>query len=174
MTYGNFPYSRMRRRRQKESIRNLIAETIILPQDLIQPFFVIEGNNLSEKIEFMPGINRLSIDIIIKEIQEIMDLGINNIILFPCINKTKKNIDAKESYNENGLIQECIYKIKNKYPNLTIISDIALDPYPISEYMISTLNKLILTEDLSIFLQMTSDNVNDASDEIKNSNLVQK
>lgn len=129
MIYGTFPYNRMRRKRQNFLIREMLSETTILTKDLIQPFFVIYGKNKSEKIESMPGINRLSIDLIMQEIPTLIDLGINCIILFPCINKEKKTENAEEAYNEQGLIQECIYKIKNKYPNIIIISDIALDPY---------------------------------------------
>ena len=125
----NFPTLRMRRLRSDASMRKLVMETSLSPHNLIQPMFVIEGKNKTEKITSLPGINRYSIDNLLKEIRKIMSLGIIAVALFPKISNRLKTDDGAEAFNENGLIQECIKQIKNKFPNLIVISDVALDPF---------------------------------------------
>ena len=125
----NFPTLRMRRLRSDASMRKLVMETSLSPHNLIQPMFVIEGKNKTEKITSLPGINRYSIDNLLKEIRKIMSLGIIAVALFPKISNKLKTDDGAEAFNENGLIQECIKQIKNKFPNLIVISDVALDPF---------------------------------------------
>ena len=100
----------------------------------------------------MPEIYRLSIDLIIKEISELIDLGIHYIILFPCIKENKKTNDAKESYNDNGLVQTCIKEIKKKYSNIGIISDVALDPYTIHGHdgILDQFNNILNDETIKI------------------------
>jgi porphobilinogen synthase len=173
MIYGKFPYNRMRRKRQNIFIRDLFSETNILPKDLIQPFFVIEGNKTSEQIASMPKINRLSIDLIINEISELIDLGINYIILFPCIEEKKKTLTAKTAY-ENGLIQNCIYEIKNKYPNIIIISDIALDPYTCHGHdgIIDKHNNVLNDETIDILKKQALSHVQAGSDIIAPSDMM--
>ncbi len=124
-----FPSSRMRRLRNTESIRKMIRETSLSPENLIQPFFVVDGKNKKEKIASLPDIYRYSVDNLIKEIKKIKSLGILAIALFPKIANNKKSLTADEAINDKGLIQTCIKKIKNKFPELIVISDIALDPY---------------------------------------------
>lgn len=125
----NFPTTRMRRLRDSKFIRDLIRETHLNASDLIYPMFICDGTNINEPIESMPGIYRMSIDRAICEAQEISNLNIPAIILFPVIATNKKTTDAVEAYNSDGLIQNAIRAIKNKLPNLGIISDVALDPY---------------------------------------------
>jgi len=127
----NFPNIRLRRLRNNSPIRNLIRENILSPHDLIQPIFIIEGNNKTEKIKSMPGIYRMSIDIAIKEIKILKKLGIQGIALFPCIEKKYKDIQGTESFNQDGLMQRAIRSIKKSVKDIAIISDVALDPYTV-------------------------------------------
>ena len=126
---GHFPYSRMRRLRSSSFIRHLAAETDINVRDLILPLFVVEGFNQRQTVESMPGIKRLSIDYLIEEVIEAESFGIPAVVLFPMIEKSRKTQTAEESYNENGLIQTAIRKVKSAAPKIAIIADVALDPY---------------------------------------------
>jgi porphobilinogen synthase len=125
----NFPKLRMRRLRSSDSIRKLVMDTSLSPHNLIQPMFVIEGKNKTEKINSLPGIYRYSVDNLLKEIKKMMSLGIIAIALFPKISNKFKTEDGSEAFNENGLIQDCIKRVKYKFPNLVVISDVALDPF---------------------------------------------
>ena len=126
---GQFPYTRMRRNRKSSSIRKLVQESTLEITDLIQPVFVIDGNNKTESITSMPGINRLSPDQLLNEAQELYNLGIQAISIFPVIEKEKKSLNAEESFNENGLVRNTIKLLKRNIPKLTLITDVALDPY---------------------------------------------
>ena len=97
--------------------------------DLIYPLFVIEGENKREKIESMPGIERVSIDQLLIEAEEIIDLQIQAIALFPVISSDKKTEEAEESYNPDGLVQRAVRAIKRDFPELAVITDVALDPF---------------------------------------------
>ena len=124
-----FPSTRMRRLRNTENIRKMIRETSLSAENLIQPLFVVDGKNKIEKIPSLPGVYRYSIDNLVKEIKKIISLGILGIALFPKIANSKKSLTADESFNQKGLIQTCIKKVKSKFPDLIVISDVALDPY---------------------------------------------
>ncbi len=121
--------SRPRRNRKSQAIRNLIRETQLTPHDLIAPLFVIEGSNVKDPIHSMPGIHRLSIDLLVKECKELYDLGVPCVSLFPAIEEKLKTPEAKEAYNPNGLYQRAIKEVKNAVPELLIMTDVALDPY---------------------------------------------
>jgi porphobilinogen synthase len=121
--------SRPRRNRKSPAIRNLIRETHLTPHDLIAPLFVIEGSNVREPIHSMPGIDRLSIDLLVKECKELFDLGVPCVSLFPAIDDKLKTPDAKEAYNSHGLYQRAIREVKNALPDLLVMTDVALDPY---------------------------------------------
>ena len=125
----SYPSLRMRRLRDSSSIRKLIRETSLSAHNLIQPIFLTDGVNKKEKIMSMPNIYRYSIDNALKEIKSLCALGIVAIAIFPKISSSKKSLNADEAYNKNGLIQNSIRKIKDKFPNILIISDVALDPY---------------------------------------------
>ncbi len=125
----SYPSLRMRRLRDSSSIRKLIRETSLSAHNLIQPIFLTDGFNKKEKIMSMPNIYRYSIDNALKEIKSLCALGIVAIAIFPKISSSKKSLNANEAYNKNGLIQNSIRKIKDKFPNILIISDVALDPY---------------------------------------------
>lgn len=124
-----FPNTRLRRLRATKSLRNLIRENSLSPHDLIQPIFLIEGKNKIEKVNTMPNIYRYTVDKAIVEIKKLKKLDLEAIALFPCINKKYKDLTGSESYNPDGLIQKAISEIKLKINDITIISDVALDPY---------------------------------------------
>ncbi len=120
------PY-RPRRLRRTENLRRLVREHALSIDDLIQPLFVTEGNTIS--IPSMPSIFRFSANDLLREIETLCNLEIPAIALFPVISTDKKSPDAQEAWNEEGLIPKTIRQIKEKFPNLTVITDIALDPY---------------------------------------------
>ena len=124
-----YPYTRMRRTRAKEFSRRLVRETGLSVDDLILPVFVIEGTDQSEAVSSMPGINRLSIDLLVQEACDAAALGIPAIALFPVIGQEKKSLTAEEAYNPEGLVQRAVRAIKQATPKLGVITDVALDPY---------------------------------------------
>lgn len=129
MINRQFPLTRMRRMRKNDFSRRLMQENALGVDDLILPMFVIEGENKRELIQSMPGVERLSIDLIIIEVIELHKLGIPMVALFPVPSITVKSIDAAESYNPNGLAQRAIKAIKQAVPAMGVMSDVALDPY---------------------------------------------
>ena len=124
-----FPSTRMRRMRSHDFSRQLMRENNVTVNDLIYPMFVIEGSNQREKIPSMPNIERLSIDLILKEADLLTQLGIPAIALFPVTTSEKKSDDAKEAYSPDGLAQRCVKALKKSFPDLGIITDVALDPF---------------------------------------------
>ena len=120
---------RSRRLRKHSSIRSLVRETSFTVEDLIYPLFIIEGERRREEVKSMPGIERLSIDQLMLEAKEIVDLKIPAIALFPVISTDKKSEEAQESYNSDGLIQRAIRELKRSFPDLLVITDVALDPF---------------------------------------------
>tara|TARA_B110000908_G_C10125635_1_gene389710 strand:+ start:314 stop:763 length:450 start_codon:yes stop_codon:yes gene_type:complete len=124
-----YPYTRMRRNRATPFSRRLTRENALSVNDLILPLFVIEGTGQSEAVASMPGVNRLSIDLLVEEAIEIAALGIPAIALFPVVPEEKKSLLAEEAYNPEGLAQRAIRAIKKAVPELGIIIDVALDPF---------------------------------------------
>lgn len=127
--FACFPTTRLRRNRTAFWLRDLVAQTSLSVNDLIMPFFVIEGEGEKEKINSMPGIYRFSIDLLIDEISKCQKLGIKAIMLFPCINQNLKDENGSEAHNENNLICRAIRTIKKQIPDIGIICDVALDPF---------------------------------------------
>ena len=121
--------NRPRRMRESSFSRTLMRENSISVSNLIYPMFVIEGTGIRQDIESMTGIQRLSIDELIKDASECHQLGIPAIAIFPCIEKQLKTDDASEAFNDDGLIQRAIKKLKKEIPGLGVISDVALDPF---------------------------------------------
>ncbi|MDG2108207.1 MAG: porphobilinogen synthase [Woeseiaceae bacterium] len=128
-TLGQFPRIRLRRARRTAGLRRLVAETNLSTDNLIYPVFVLEGEGRIEPIKSMPGISRKSIDKLLNELIEVRDLGIPAIALFPVIDVSRKTPDGIECSNPEGLIQKAIQAIKTEFPELTVITDVALDPY---------------------------------------------
>ena len=124
-----FPQARMRRMRKDEFSRQLVQENRLSVKDLIYPIFIVDGEDKRQQIESMPSIYRLSIDNLITEAAELTELGIPAIALFPVIEDKKKSENGEESFNPDGLIQNAIKQLKESFPNLGVISDVALDPY---------------------------------------------
>ena len=124
-----FPQARMRRMRKDEFSRQLVQENRLSVKDLIYPIFIVDGEDKRQQIESMPSIYRLSIDNLIAEAAELTELGIPAIALFPVIEDKKKSENGEESFNPDGLIQNAIKQLKESFPNLGVISDVALDPY---------------------------------------------
>lgn len=124
-----FPRTRLRRNRKTPWARNLVRETHLSPHDLIWPLFVIEGQNERDPISSMPNVERLSIDIAVKEAKEAADLGIPAIALFPNADPAKRSELAEEAYNPDNLICRAVSEIKSRVPEIGIICDVALDPY---------------------------------------------
>jgi len=129
---GKFPETRLRRNRQNQEIRSLVAETSITANDLILPLFVCEGTQIKEEISTIPDVFRYSIDNLLKIIEEACNLGIKAIMLFPVIDDALKDNQATESSNSNNLICRTIKAIKSQFKNILIICDVALDPYTAS------------------------------------------
>jgi len=124
-----FPLSRPRRMRRDDFSRRLMRENTLTTDDLIYPVFVLEGEGQREAIASMPGIERLSIDLLLEEAAELVDLGIPAIALFPVTPLEKKSLDAAEAYNPEGLAQRATRALKARFPELGVITDVALDPF---------------------------------------------
>lgn len=120
---------RPRRMRRTASLRALASETEVLPQHLIQPVFVIEGEGAPEAIDSMPGISRLSIKDTVAECRELHGLGVSGVALFPKLDESLKSDDGREALNPNTLVLRAIRAVKAAVPELTVITDLALDPY---------------------------------------------
>jgi len=124
-----FPYQRHRRLRKNEAIRSLIRENYLSPQDFVLPIFVAEGENIKQEIPSMPGIYRHSLDLTIKEVKEIWDLGIKAVNIYVKVDENLKDNTGKEAWNPDGLMQRTIREIKNAVPEMIVMPDVALDPF---------------------------------------------
>ncbi|MBL4851797.1 MAG: porphobilinogen synthase, partial [Gammaproteobacteria bacterium] len=109
--------------------RRLMCENVVTANDLIYPMFVVEGKNQRQPVASMPGVERVSIDELLKEAAEILELGIPALALFPLVPAEKKSERAEEAYNPDGLIQRAVSALKAELPELGIITDVALDPF---------------------------------------------
>ena len=125
----HFPVHRPRRMRRDDWSRRLMQENHLSASDLIYPVFLLEGKGLSQAVTSMPGISRVSLDLLLPVAQECVDLGIPVLALFPVIDASLKTPDGKEAFNPNGLIPTAVRELKKHFPNLGIMTDVALDPY---------------------------------------------
>lgn len=128
-TARHFPATRMRRMRRDDFSRRLMQENSLSPSDLILPVFVLEGDNQREAVASMPGVERLSIDLLIELAREAYELGIPALALFPVVGPEHKSELAEEAYSASGLVQRSVRALKEALPELGIITDVALDPY---------------------------------------------
>ena len=124
-----FPRHRPRRSRLHEWSRSLVQETDLSARNFIYPVFVHEGSNLSQPVSSMPGVSRVSLDLLLGIAQECVDLGIPVLALFPVIDPALKTPDGSEAFNPNGLIPRVVESLKDRFPELGIMTDVALDPY---------------------------------------------
>ena len=128
-TLGAYPMVRMRRMRHDDFSRRLMRENVVTPNDLILPVFVMEGKARREPVPSMPGVDRLTIDELLKVAGECVELGIPMIALFPHIEDALKTPDGREAANPDGLIPRRVKALKAAYPQLGVMCDVALDPY---------------------------------------------
>lgn len=126
---GHFSRVRMRRMRRDDFSRRLMRENSLSVDDLIYPVFVLEGTGQRVEVASMPGVERLSLDELLKEAKNIVALGIPAVAIFPVTPKEAKSLDAAEAYNPDGLAQRAVRALKEMYPELGVITDVALDPF---------------------------------------------
>ncbi|KGQ69690.1 delta-aminolevulinic acid dehydratase [Chelonobacter oris] len=127
--FARFPANRMRRLRRHDFSRRLVAENTLTVDDLIYPVFVMEGENDREAVPSMPGVERLTLDQLLLEAGLLVKYGVPVIALFPVIEQEKKSLFAEEAYSPNGLVQRAVKALKAAYPQLGVLTDVALDPY---------------------------------------------
>ncbi len=124
-----FPTTRMRRMRANEFSRRLMRETILSPDDLIWPVFILEGDDAVEPVASMPGVERMTVDRLLSAAERCQELGVPAITLFPVVPSEFKSEDAREAWNPEGLAQRAIHALKQRFPELGVITDVALDPF---------------------------------------------
>jgi porphobilinogen synthase len=128
-TLGNYPHKRMRRMRKDAFSRDLMREYVLTPADFIYPVFVLDGKNRVEDVGSMPGVQRKTLDLLLKDAEECVKLGIPVMAIFPVIDGPLKSLGAEEAYNPNGLVPRVVAELKKNFPELGVMTDIALDPY---------------------------------------------
>ena len=128
-TLGQYPQSRMRRMRRDQFSRDMMREHILTPKDFIYPVFVLEGSNKAEDVKSMPGVQRKTLDLLLKDAEQCMKLGVPVMAIFPVIDAPLKSLDAREAYNPNGLVPRVVAALKKNFPDLGVMTDVALDPY---------------------------------------------
>ena len=124
-----FPATRLRRMRAQTFSRRLMRETTVTTADLIWPVFVLEGDGATEEVASMPGVRRMTIDLLLPAAERCLELGIPAIALFPVVSTDCKSDDAREAWNPEGLTQRAVAALKKRFPELGVITDVALDPY---------------------------------------------
>lgn len=129
MNIGQFPQRRMRRLRRTSFLRDLVRECRLSPADLLYPVFIREGSGKREAVVSMPGVERLSLDLLYPVVEKVARLGIPAIALFPVIDTNKKTADGKEAFNPAGLVPQAVIELKKRFPDVGIVCDVALDPY---------------------------------------------
>jgi len=128
-TLGKYSGKRMRRMRRDAFSRDLMREHILTPADFIYPVFVLDGSNKVEDVKSMPGVQRKTLDLLLKDAEQCMKLGVPVMAIFPVIEAPLKSLDAREAYNPNGLVPRVVAELKKNFPELGIMTDVALDPY---------------------------------------------
>ena len=128
-TLGKYPNKRMRRMRRDAFSRNLMRENTLTAADFIYPVFVLEGKNHEEDVASMPGVKRVTLDKLLRQAEQCVQLGVPVMALFPVIDASLKTEDAREAFNPEGLVPRVVAALKQKFPELGIMTDIALDPY---------------------------------------------
>ena len=126
---SSFPRTRMRRMRRDAFSRRLMQETVLTSADLILPVFVLDGENRVEDVASMPGVQRMSLDRLYAVAEDCLKYGVPAMALFPVVDASLKSLDAAEAYNPKGLVPRVVSALKQRYPELGIITDVALDPY---------------------------------------------
>jgi porphobilinogen synthase len=127
--YGSFPAVRMRRMRRDDFSRRLMRETVLDPGDLIYPVFVLDGKNRTQRVASMPGVERMTVDRLLPIAERCLKLGVPVMALFPVIEPRLKSLDGREAFNPRGLVPRATAALKKRFPELGIMTDVALDPY---------------------------------------------
>lgn len=127
--FGAYPWTRPRRMRRDDFSRRLMRETRLTVDDLVQPLFVLDGSGRREPVESMPGVERLSLDELVREAETLLELAVPAVALFPVTPPDRKSLDAAEAYNPQGLAQRAVRALKSRFPELGVITDVALDPF---------------------------------------------
>jgi porphobilinogen synthase len=127
--YGEYPAVRMRRMRRDEFSRRLMRESVLTPNDLIYPVFVLEGKARTEKVASMPGVERMTVDKLLPLAEQCLRLRIPVLALFPVIEQRLKTLDGREAFNPKGLVPRAAAALKKRFPELGVMTDVALDPY---------------------------------------------
>ena len=147
-----YPLRRNRRLRTSESMRSLVRETILSPNDFIVPLFVVEGKGVKEEIASMPNYYRLSLDLLEKEAKELWKLGLKSVLLFVKVDDKLKDNSGKEALNPDGLMQRAIKTVKNAVPEMLVMTDVALDPFSAYGHDGIVSEGIILNDDSSAVL----------------------
>ena len=163
---GQYPHKRMRRMRRDAFSRNLMRENVLTTADLIYPVFVLDGKNREEAVVSMPGVKRQSLDKLLHEAEECVKLGIPMLALFPVIDASLKTEDAREALNPQGLVPRVVAELKKNFPELGVMTDIALDPYTshgqdglidISGYVMNDETVAVLAQQAQVHAQAGAD-----------------
>ncbi|MDH4284471.1 MAG: porphobilinogen synthase [Gallionellaceae bacterium] len=128
-TLGQYPHKRMRRMRHDAFSRDLMREHVLTSADFIYPVFVLDGKKKTEDVKSMPGVQRKTLDLLLKDAEQCVKLGVPVMAIFPVIETKLKSLDAKEAFNSKGLVPRVVAELKKNFPELGIMTDIALDPY---------------------------------------------
>ena len=126
---GSFPEVRMRRMRRDDFSRRMMREHVLTPDDFIYPVFVIEGKGRTQAVASMPGVSRYTLDKLLPVAERCLELGVPTMALFPAIEPSKKSLDGREAYNPKGLVPRVVTELKRRFPELGVMTDVALDPY---------------------------------------------
>lgn len=126
---GSYPSTRMRRNRQSDWVRRMVAENVLTADDLIWPVFVVDGENQRQAVDSMPGVSRYSVDLLVDVVGEAHELGIPCVALFPYTDTALKTPDAKEAYNPDNLVCRALRAVKSAHPDIGLLCDVALDPF---------------------------------------------
>ncbi len=147
---------RPRRNRKNATVRDLVRETELSVRDLVYPVFIMEGSAKEEPIPSMPGMTRKTVDVLLKEIEECVSLGIRAVAPFPSIAESKKDHRGTESYNPAGLVPTCVKKIKDKFPDVVVMTDVALDPFNIDGHdgIVSETGEILNDETVEVLCKM--------------------
>ncbi len=127
--FGGFPAVRMRRMRRNEFSRRMMRENVLTADDLIYPVFVLDGRNRAEKVPSMPGVERMTVDRLLRLAESCLRLRIPALALFPVVDQKLKSLDGREAYNPRGLVPRAVAQLKKRFPELGVMTDVALDPY---------------------------------------------
>lgn len=147
---------RPRRNRKSATVRNLVRETELSVRDLVYPVFIMEGSNKEEPIPSMPGMTRKTVDVLLKEVEECVSLGVKAIAPFPSIAECKKDRTGSESCNPEGLVPTCVRAVKEKFPDVVVMTDVALDPFNVDGHdgIVSDSGEILNDETVEVLCKM--------------------